>query len=78
MRFPDGKKIALYTSVAAQVRRHREGAGLTKAACARELGIALQTLNGFEEARGSIPLHFLVAFADLVDCTLDDLVPVQS
>jgi DNA-binding XRE family transcriptional regulator len=74
---PDGARIELYASVGRAIREHRTRAGLLGEHVAARIGVGSGTLHGIESG-APCPLHVLVKLADVFDCTLDDLVPVQT
>jgi transcriptional regulator with XRE-family HTH domain len=75
VKYPDGKRIALYTAVGRELQRRREAAGITLADLAKRTGASTSQLSNAENG-GPCPLWMLVAIAEAYDVTLDDLVPV--
>lgn len=67
----------LYSKIGAAIRMRRNAAGLSGRHVAERLGVAPQSVLAYEDGGNSIPLHFLVAFSQLVGCTVNDLLPTD-
>lgn len=74
----DGNRIRLYASIGETVRAKRVGGKFTLEQLAKATGISKSQLAKIEEGVTSCPAHVLVAIADALDCSLDELVPVQT
>jgi transcriptional regulator with XRE-family HTH domain len=59
------------------VRTFRLSAGLTLSRLARESGVSEALLQKVETGATPCPLFVARNIAEIVDCTLDDLVPVM-
>lgn len=67
-------KQVVYGEIGERVRKARDASGLTLRDVAFKLGISYQSVLRVEEGAGA-PVHFLVAFAQLVDVSIESLVP---
>jgi transcriptional regulator with XRE-family HTH domain len=76
LRYPDGKKIRLYTRIGECVREMRRAHGVSVARLASTIDVSVSTLQKIETASLPPPVWVLAAIADVFDCTLDELVPV--
>jgi DNA-binding Xre family transcriptional regulator len=76
-RYPDGKKIRLYRAIGDRVREMAKRQDLTLAELARRIGMSSDALRHISEGM-SCPAHVLVAIAEELDCTVDDLIPVLT
>jgi len=67
----------LYEDVGRCIRQARNAAGLSLSEMSKRLGCTPTHLQRVELADTACALHLLVAIADELDTTLDDLCPVQ-
>lgn len=74
----DGNRIRLYASIAETVRAKRVGGKITQEALAKAAGMSKGQYAKLEEGITSCPVHVLVAIAEVLDCSLDELVPVLT
>lgn len=65
---------ALYSAIGHEVNKRRVEAKLSLRDVAEKMGYTFQAVQRVEEGEGA-PVHFLAAFAQLVGCTMNDLVP---
>jgi transcriptional regulator with XRE-family HTH domain len=68
-------KRALYEAIGREVMRRRNAANLTVRVVATKLGVSYQMVQRIE-AGDNAPTHYLAAFAQLLKCSIADLVPV--
>ena len=66
----------LYVAVGASIARERREDGVTQTELARRLGMKQAHLKKIEDGETACPLHVLVSVADVLDRSLDELVPV--
>jgi ribosome-binding protein aMBF1 (putative translation factor) len=71
------KRQRFYDHVGRNVRRHRDGAGLSIPVLAKAIGVTESVVTN-AEAGHNCPLHVAAAIADELDCNLYDLVPVSE
>lgn len=55
------------------IKKMRERKGLTQAEAAKDLSIPVRTYGGYEREEREINLRDAIRFADLFECTLDEL-----
>jgi transcriptional regulator with XRE-family HTH domain len=67
-------KQLLYEAIGERVRERRSEASLTLRFVAAKIGVPFTKVARVEEGQ-SVDLAFLVKFAQLVGCSLNDLVP---
>ncbi len=68
----------LYVNVGAAIRLARMADGVGQGELARKIGMKQAHLKKIEDAESACPLHVLVAIADVLDRSLDELVPVTT
>ena len=66
-----------YLTVGESIRAAREAAGLTKVDLARVARLPVSAIRNAESGE-SCQLHVLALIAEALDCTLDDLVPLEA
>lgn len=76
-RYGDGKKIALYAAIGRECKARRERAGIGLRTFADRLGVSHGSMGKLEDGQ-TVPVALLVAIAEEWDCTLDELVPVDT
>jgi transcriptional regulator with XRE-family HTH domain len=64
--------------MAARLQRLREAAGLSQSQLAKQAGVPVGTLQGWEQARRLPRLEAAVRLADALGITLDELVGRES
>ncbi len=67
-------KQVIYNEIGDRVRAARDAAGLSLRDVAFKLGLTYQSVSRVEEGQGA-PVHFLIAFAQLVKVEVATLVP---
>lgn len=77
-RHPEADRVRLHATVGRTIRLKRAAAGISLRMLAPLVGVSTNYLDKIEEGQSPCPLHVLVRLADVFDCTLDDLVPVQA
>lgn len=65
-------------SVGDRIREARIAAGMTQADLAVAARMSKNTLSNMEQGRGAPPLLAVALIAHELDCTLDDLVPIDA
>ena len=66
----------LYVNVGLAIKSARMADGVGQGELARKIGMKQAHLKKIEDAESACPLHVLVAVADVLDRSLDELVPV--
>ena len=65
----------LYRHLGRQIRGFREAAGLKQEDLAERVGLSRASIANIEGGRQAVPIHILVAMAQILDTTIDRLVP---
>ena len=71
-------KDAFYRTVGTAVRDMRMDRGVSQSQLAEASGVSKSTVSKVEDGMGSASLFALAQFAHALDCTLDDLVPLDA
>lgn len=78
MKHPDGKRIAFNARVGDKIKATRMASGASLRVMAEALGISSGTLDRIEEGITPCPLYVLAQLAEVLDVTLDELVPTEA
>ncbi len=70
-------KSLFNVAVGNAVRTMREQAGMNRRALCDASGVSASTLTNIENGAMACPMFVASAFAEALDCTLDDLCPVM-
>jgi DNA-binding Xre family transcriptional regulator len=71
------RRNVLYDAIGRRIKETREAQGLNRAELSRRTGVDCSTIERVEEGGMPIAVHALVAIAEELDVTLDDLVPID-
>jgi DNA-binding XRE family transcriptional regulator len=74
----DWQKRAFNDRVGAAFRAAREGAGLSRAELARRMGVNDNTIAHMEDGHTTLSLWIAAKAADVIDCTIDAMVPLDA
>jgi DNA-binding XRE family transcriptional regulator len=75
-RHSEVQKSAFNEMVGLNVRRFRHALGASQARLSDDVGVSQSMLQNIETGTIACPLFVARNIAEVVDCTLDDLVPV--
>lgn len=72
----DWRRAAQNAAIGQQLKNRRRAANITHRDFAAMVGLPEKTLYNIELGHVACPVHALIAAAEVLDVTLDDLVPV--
>lgn len=77
MKLIDRARLVVRDEVGPAIRALREEQGVTMQALADQIGVCKSTINQIEQGHNKPSLELLIAVAEVLDTTLDALVPVS-
>lgn len=77
MKLIDRARLVVRDEVGPAIRALREEQGVTMQSLADQIGVCKSTINQIEQGHNKPSLELLIAVAEVLDTTLDALVPVS-
>lgn len=77
MKLIERARLVVRDEVGPAIRAIREERGVTMQSLADQIGVCKSTINQIEQGHNKASLEVLIAVAEVLDTTLDALVPVS-